>query len=375
MNRNLKGLIAVSLLITVSTSFSAEKLNKDAAGVISPEVVSPETMPNKATTPAIKVDENLVKISADEQEFVDSMVEKYQLDATKMTQWIAMAETKQTIIDAMNRPAEGSLSWTQYSKIFLTKKRLSEGVEFWKKYQKELARAEKTYGVPAEMIVAIIGVETFYGKIKGNYRVLDALYTLGFHYPRRAKFFKSELGHFFRLTEQQNWQPETRIGSYAGAMGYGQFMPSSYISYAVDFDNDGAKDLINNPVDAIGSVAYYFKRYGWKKDQDVIVRARLTNWQASKLSGRSTKTKFTISSLKEKGVVTSSKIAADTKVSLLTFEHESKNEYWMGLHNFYVISRYNRSHMYSMAAYQLSQQLKKAYKAVEQKVAAKVATE
>jgi len=369
MNQIWKGLIAASLLINLTTSNSAENTTEKAS-----EVKSSKDVP---TTPKIaEIDHTTsIKISADEQKFVDNMVEKYQLDAQKMTQWIAMAETKQSIIDAMNRPAEGVLSWTKYSKIFLTERRLKEGLEFWKTYQEELTRAEQTYGVPAEMIVSIIGVETSYGRIKGSYRVLDALYTLGFHYPKRGKFFKSELGHFFRLSEQHNWQPETRIGSYAGAMGYGQFMPSSYISYAVDFDDDGTTDLINNPVDAIGSVAHYFKRHGWKKDQEVVIRARITNWKASKLAGRSTKTKYTVAGLKQKGVVTSANIAVDTKVSLMSFDHETKNEYWMGLQNFYVISRYNRSHMYSMAVHQLSQQLKKAYKPVIKKSETKASAE
>jgi membrane-bound lytic murein transglycosylase B len=364
MNRILKNILSTSLLFIVTASFGSE-------GTASQLPLNTAISNNIPAAESQKEHKTLVNISEDEQKFVETMVEKYQLDSTKMTNWIAMAETKQSIIDAMNRPAEGVLSWAKYSKIFLTKRRLKEGLEFWRKYQKELTRAEQIYGVPAEMIVAIIGVETFYGRIKGNYRVLDALYTLGFHFPKRAKFFKSELGHFFRLTEQQGWQPESRIGSYAGAMGYGQFMPSSYISYAVDFDNDGATDLINNPVDAIGSVANYFKRHGWKKDQDVIFRVHLANWKAAKFSGRSTKTKYSFAELKQKGVVSSAKIAADTKVSLMTFDQESKKEYWMGLHNFYVISRYNHSHMYSLVTYKLSQQLKQAYKPELDEVATK----
>ncbi len=357
MTEIFKSIILTSLLLASTTSYAAENTTTQ------PQLA--DTTVDKASQKSVEknVEKTTPSISADEQKFVDKMVEKYQLDAVKMTQWIAMAEKKQSIIDAMNRPAEGVLSWKKYSKIFLTERRLKEGLEFWKKYQKDIERAEKKYGVPSEIIVSIIGVETSYGRIKGSYRVLDALYTLGFHYPKRAKFFKSELGHFFRLTEQQGWQPETRIGSYAGAMGYGQFMPSSYISYAVDFDNDGNTDLINNPVDAIGSVANYFKRHGWKKDQEVVVRARLTKWQAAKLSGKSTKTKQLFSDLKNNGVVTSTPIDDDTKVSLMTFDQESKKEYYVGLHNFYVISRYNNSRMYSLAAYQLSQQLKKSFKA------------
>lgn len=304
-----------------------------------------------------------VELPKEQKIFIDKLVSEYNLDAKKLTQWLAMAEKKQSIIDAMNRPAEGVMTWKRYRKTFITEKRLNEGLVFWKKYEKEIQRAEDTYGVPAEMIVAIIGVETYYGRIKGNYRIIDALYTLGFHFPRREKFFRSELGHFFRLAEEQKWQIETRKGSYAGAMGYGQFMPSSYISYAVDFDNDGFKDLIDNPVDAIGSVANYFKKHGWKTGEEIVGRARLSNWSAAKLSGRSTKLRHTVAELAEKGVIPAKALAKDEKVSLMTFDQVDRKEYWLGLHNFYVISRYNHSHMYSLAAYQLSQQLKQAFKA------------
>jgi len=357
MTRFLHRIVAIYLLLALPISFAADEITNNP-------VTSNQTTVTRPAEKEPREKELVAKTGSlppEEQKFVIEMAVKHALDATKITQWLEMAETKQSIIDAMDRPAEGVLSWKKYSKIFLTDKRLKEGLVFWKKYHEDIARAEKTYGVPAEMIVAIIGVETFYGRIKGNYRVLDALYTLAFHYPKRAKFFRSELGLFFRLTVQQGWQPETRIGSYAGAMGYGQFMPSSYLSYGVDFDNDGSTDLANNPIDAIGSVAHYFKKHGWRTGEDVIFRARLTNWKASKLSGSSTKLKYQFGELKNNGVVTSAKIPATSKVSLMTFDQESRKEYWLGLHNFYVISRYNHSHMYSMAAYQLSQQLKKHY--------------
>lgn len=298
---------------------------------------------------------------AQQQIFIDNLITKYQLDGSNIKKWLNEARKKQSIIDAMNRPAEGVLSWKKYRKIFMTKKRLDQGIKFWQKYEPDLVRAEKEYGVPAEMIVSIIGIETFYGRIKGNYRVLDALYTLAFHYPKRGKFFRSELGHFFRLTQQQQWQPDSKIGSYAGAMGYGQFMPSSYLSYGVDFDHDGKIDLIDNPVDAIGSVANYFKKHGWVTGGKVVTRAHLINWQASKKAGRSTRLNYKYKDLQQSGVVTKDKLSDDTKVSLMIFDQETQKEYWVGLKNFYVISRYNRSHMYSLVAFQLSQKLKKKF--------------
>lgn len=298
--------------------------------------------------------------SADQAEFITQLVEKKGFGVEQLQQWLAKAKKQQSIIDAMNRPAEGK-AWHQYRPIFLTNKRTNQGVDFWKKYEKQLQQAEEEFQVPANIIVAIIGVETFYGRIKGSYRVLDALYTLGFHYPKRGKFFRNELAEYFTLAKQQQWQPELAKGSYAGAMGYGQFIPSSYLAYAVDFDKDGKVDLINNPVDAIGSVANYFSKHGWKMGEPVIVKASISNWETTRLAGRSTKLKYSVAELAKKGVTLEEKLADNTQISLLKFEQKDKNEYRVGLNNFYVISRYNRSPMYSLAVHQLSQKIKEAF--------------
>jgi len=296
-----------------------------------------------------------------QQIFISKVSKKYKIDKTILEGWLHKAQKKDSIIDAMNHPAEHVLSWKKYRKIFMTKKRVHQGVEFWNKHKVALDKAQKKYGVPAEMIVAIIGVETYYGKIKGSYKVLDALYTLAFYYPKRATFFQQQLAYFFALSKQQQWQPETKIGSYAGAMGYGQFMPGSYLSYGVDFNKDGHIDLIDNPLDAIGSVANYFKRHGWNPGKEVLIKAHLMNWQASKLSGTNPKPLYSLKKFRDSGVIFHSDIKTNTKGSLLVFDQETRKDYWIGLKNFYVISRYNHSHMYSLAAYQLSQQIKKYY--------------
>ncbi len=344
----LVSLFASSALLGKTTIDHTQRINK------------PADM-SRSNNTSVAVNDNRNIEETQQQIFINDLVTKYQLDGSLLKKWLNQARKKQSIIDAMNRPAEGVLSWKKYRQIFMTQKRLDQGIRFWKKYRTELERAEKEYGVPAEMIVAIIGIESFYGRIKGHYRVLDALYTLAFHYPKRGKFFRSELAHFFQLTQQQQWQPESKIGSYAGAMGYGQFMPGSYLSYGVDFDNDGKIDLIDNPIDAIGSVANYFKKHGWIKGGSVATQVHLTHWQAAKKAGRSTRPKYTYRDLINTGVVSTDKLKEDTKVSLMVFDQETKKEYWIGLKNFYVISRYNHSHMYSMVAYQLSQKLKKKF--------------
>ena len=201
---------------------------------------------------------------------IDELVEEQGFDRGELQQVFASAERQQTILEAIARPAEKTKPWHEYRNIFLTDKRERQGREFFAQHRATLARAEHETGVPAEIIVAIIGVETYYGRITGSYRVIDALSTLAFDYPRRSTFFTKELKNYLQLTHEQGFDPLAMKGSYAGAMGYGQFMPSSYRSYAVDFDDDGQIDIWNNPVDAIGSVANYFKRHGWRPGEPVV---------------------------------------------------------------------------------------------------------
>lgn len=324
---------------------------------------SGESIPVKNDYPKANIEQKHLdaKLPKPQLQFIEEVHKKYHIDKNTLTNWLKQAQKKDDIILAMERPAEKVLSWKKYRKIFLSKKRIHEGVEFWHRNKETLNKAQQKFGVPAEMIVAIIGVETFYGRIKGNYRVLDALYTLAFYYPKREKFFRQQLAYYFELSHQQGWKPEINLGSYAGAMGYGQFMPGSYLMYGDDFDEDGHIDLFHNEVDAIGSVAKYFKKHGWKKNGKVLIKAHLMNWQASKLSGTNPKPVNSLSDLRNNGVIFHSDLPVSEKGSLLVFDQETHKEYWIGLKNFFVISRYNHSHMYSLAAYQLSQQIKKHY--------------
>jgi len=230
-------------------------------------------------------------------------------------------------------------------------------VEFYTRYAASLQRAERDYGVPAEIIVAIIGVETRYGRNKGSYRVLDALATLAFDYPKRSEFFSKELKQFFILAREQQLAADELLGSYAGAMGYGQFMPSSYRAYAVDFDGDGSVDIWNNPVDAIGSVANYFRRHGWTPDKPVTAPARVNGDFPREWMNEGLKPTRSIAELAAAGLESQEPFPADALATAMELEGAGGAEYWLGLHNFYVITRYNHSAMYAMSVYQLSQEL------------------
>lgn len=285
------------------------------------------------------------------------------------------AKYKQTIIDAISRPAEKELNWGEYQDIFLTKSRIRAGREFMIENKDALTEAYRKYGVPPVIVTAIIGVETMYGRHRGNFRVLDALVTLAFDYPPRAGFFKKELREFILLVREEN-QPITELqGSYAGAMGYGQFIPSSYRRYAVDFDGDGVRDIWNNPADAIGSVANYFAEHGWRKGEAVVVKARVKNVSGDGPVGGSAlldgafpvaaakfnvslKPSSTIGAMRELGVTTQLVFDETLEVSPMKLVGKEGDEYWLGMRNFYVITRYNHSKLYAMAVFQLSEALR-----------------
>jgi membrane-bound lytic murein transglycosylase B len=297
-------------------------------------------------------------------DFINNMVTKHGFDKDELVKLFNQVKIKQKILDAISRPAERSKAWHEYRKIFLTQKRIRHGVKFWQDNLEILNYAEKVYGVSSEIMVAIIGVETFYGRLQGSYRVMDALSTLGFKYPKRSKFFRSELKHFLLMSKEQKFDPLSKTGSYAGAMGMGQFIPSSFLSYAVDFNGDGKKNIWDDNADAIGSVANYFKKHGWKKGQPVADRVSLkTNNTLSKEDAcrRSCKPKQNISSFKKRGLQGKTRKNDQSLAILLKLKQKNAFEYWLGYNNFYTISRYNHSTLYSMAVYQLSEEIKKAY--------------
>ncbi|VAW33848.1 Membrane-bound lytic murein transglycosylase B [hydrothermal vent metagenome] len=290
--------------------------------------------------------------------FIKSTASNNNLDEQSIRLIINQAKRQQSIIDAMNKPAEKSKQWFEYRAIFLKDKRIKQGVEFWDTHQKTLEAVNKASGVPIEIIVAIIGVETYYGGNKGSYRVIDALYTLAFDYPRRAKFFTKELEKFLVLVTKEKISALETKGSYAGAMGFGQFMPSSYLMYALDYDKDGQRDLLNNIPDAIASVANYLKVHGWKKDQGIAYLAT-ARADFKKLNKQKLKPAFTVKQLNAMGYSTKQKLADDAMVTLTQLQQKDYQEYWFGMHNFYIITRYNHSEMYAMAVYQLAQEIKK----------------
>lgn len=301
------------------------------------------------------------------QSFITMMVDKHGFDRAYVTSLIAGAERKQSILDAISRPAEKTLTWKGYRKIFLGESRIKQGHEFIKTHRETLERAEKTYGVPKQIIAAIIGVETRYGRNKGSYRVLDALATLGFDYPPRSKFFTSELEEYFLLVKEQGFDANAVKGSYAGAMGFGQFISSSYRHYAVDFDGDGVVDIVNNPVDAIGSVANYFKKHGWKKGQPVTATALISDKTNRAVANKKLKPAHTIAQLKAKGYQPSVAFDDSANATAMILKGEQGDEAWLGLKNFYVITRYNHSKLYAMAVYQLSEELKLPPSAISDK--------
>lgn len=297
----------------------------------------------------------------DRDAFIDEMVTKHQFERSEVTAVLERAQLNQAVLDAIQRPWEAK-PWYQYHPIFLTDKRLAAGLRFWQQHADTLARAEAEFGVPAAVIVAIIGVETFYGEYKGNYPVLDALYTLGFHYPPRAKFFRSELQQYLLLTREENLDLNELQGSYAGAMGYGQFISSSYRHYAIDFDGDGVRDLLTNPVDAIGSVANYFARHGWQAEKPVAIELPAHGAHAD-LVTEGMKPVQSIAELQQRGLQLAATTSLETNQvgKVFAFEQPDSVDHWLGLHNFYVITRYNHSPLYAMVVHQFSEQLARNY--------------
>ncbi len=293
--------------------------------------------------------------------FTDRMVSEHGFERSRVEALLAQAERKQSILDAIARPAERTLEWKDYRRIFIQESRIEQGVEFWREHRATLERAHKEYGVPPQIIVAVIGVETRYGRHKGNYRVLDALATLGFDYPPRSKFFGKQLEEYLLMTREQSLDPLELKGSYAGAMGFGQFIPSSYRSFAVDFDGDGVADIVNNPVDAIGSVANYFARHHWRQGEAVVLAADVAKQHDAEVFEAGLKPKWSVAQLADKGVRSYAKLDGDAMASAIRFIGDEGEEHWLGLHNFYVITRYNHSSMYAMAVYQLSQLVAQRY--------------
>lgn len=291
------------------------------------------------------------------QAYMAELVAEHGFAAAELEELFAQAERRQGIIDAISRPAERVLKWHEYREIFLQEPRISQGLEFWSEHEAVLEEAQRVYGVPPEYVLAILGVETRYGRVKGSHRVLDALATLAFDYPPRAAFFRRELTQFLLLTREEARNPLDLMGSYAGAMGYGQFIPSSFRAYAVDFDGDGQRDIWGNSRDAVGSIANYFKRHGWRADAPVAVQVNVKGNVDGVLATQALELQHTVADLVRSGVLVDG-LAPDKRAALFHMDGAGGDEYWVGFNNFYVITRYNRSRLYALAVHQLSQAIK-----------------
>jgi len=291
--------------------------------------------------------------------FIDEMVKEHEFDRAALSAVLAKAEIKPSIIEKISTPAERKLNWGEYRKIFITKERINAGATFWHENKEMLERIALETGVPIEMIVGIIGVETYFGRITGKDRVIDALATLAFDYPPRSTFFRRELKQFLILAREEELDPTEPLGSYAGAMGRPQFMPSSFRAYAVDSTGDGKRDIWNNWADVAGSIANYFLAHRWRAEEEVVTQATLSSaWKSPIPTPANTlEMTDTVESLSKKGIMFATDLCADSKGRLLTYEGDDGIEHWVGFHNFFVITKYNRSVMYALAAHQLGQMI------------------
>jgi membrane-bound lytic murein transglycosylase B len=297
--------------------------------------------------------------------FVDEMAQRHGFPAAELEQLFADVQLQPGVIEAIERPGEAR-PWYEYRKQFLTEQHVRRGLAYWKQHQAALDRASRDYGVPPEIILGILGVETSYGRNPGRYRVIDALATLWLQHPPRAGFFRRELEEFLLLAREQKLDPRSVRGSYAGAIGIAQFIPSSYRRYAVDFDGDGRRDLAGNPADAIGSIANFLRVHGWSSMDPVSDTVRLEGTQYFWVEKFGVRPVLSVRELVRYGIYPLQHTNnTDRRASLLSFEGEDGPFYRLGYNNFYVITRYNRSKRYALAVLELSERLREA-RAAEQ---------
>ena len=315
------------------------------------------SLPDTAT----RLDPTEKKVAA----FVDEMVTEHEFDRDELQALLGQAEIKQSILDLISAPAEKKLTWAEYRKIFITPERVAAGAAFWRDNEAMLQRIATETGVPVEMLVGIIGVETYFGRITGGNRVIDALSTLAFAYPPRAKFFRKELVEFLLLAREEGIDALQPTGSYAGAMGRPQFMPSSYRAYAVDASGDGKRDIWENWTDVAGSIANYFVAHGWRQGDGVAAQATLgSQWDGAPPQPKNRlKATQSVAALSRQGVVFATGLPNKSAAELMSFEGSDGLEFWVGFHNFFVITKYNRSSMYALAVYQLGQEIRAAVEA------------
>ena len=306
-------------------------------------------------------------VRPDVERFMADLVERHAFDADELRRVFAQARREEGVLEAMRAQPRQSDSWEAYRALFVNERHVRAGLDFWKAHAPTLARARVLYGVPEEIIVAIIGIETFYGRNTGRWRVIDALATLAFDYPPRAPFFRGELENYLLFARDLQLDVFAVKGSYAGAIGIPQFMPGSYLRYAVDFDGDGHTDLRANPVDAVGSVANFLLRHGWKRGEPVQRAARVSGSEHEALVDGGVLPRHTIEELRAHGVeVQGAPLPEGTRAVLLRLETpERPADFRIGLHNFYVLTRYNRSVFYALSAADLARQIRAARRSQE----------
>ena len=312
--------------------------------------------------PALEIATGDYQGRADVVEFVKRIAAESSYSEQELVELFGQVEKQEHLFAQLDRPAEKELDWYQYRAIFIKDKRISRGVEFWREHSQLLAEVSEKTGVPEEIIVAIIGVETFYGIYKGKDPVFDSLVTLAFDYPRRAKFFTRELEQFLLLAKEQRFDVRALRGSYAGAMGMPQFISSSYRSYAIDFDGDGQVNLFDSIADIAGSVANYFVKHGWQRGGRVARPLVAVEDNSIHLLEPGMKPNYRWLRLKQSGLTSKFEIEEDAQVALILLQQRDHPEYWAGFQNFYVITRYNHSEMYAMAVYQLAKLISYEYK-------------
>ncbi|MCC7258708.1 MAG: lytic murein transglycosylase B [Gammaproteobacteria bacterium] len=298
------------------------------------------------------------------QAYVNDLVKEHGLDADYLLAMLEGAETQQSILDAMARPAEKTRPWKDYRGIFLTPERIEAGSAFWKEQDARLTQVATRTGVPPEMLTGILGVETWFGTRAGRYRLLDSLATLAFDYPPRSGFFRGELTQLFLLARDEGLDVSQAVGSYAGAMGAPQFIPSSYRNFAVDGDGDGKRDLFNSWDDVLASIANYFVMHKWRPGEPVVTRATLARPTDRQPGDNGLAPDSTVAGLRKLGVRFTTDLGADAPAGLVVLQGEEGPEYWVAFHNFYVVTRYNRSTMYALAVYQLGQAIGEARRSV-----------
>ncbi|MEA3173845.1 MAG: rane-bound lytic murein transglycosylase [Gammaproteobacteria bacterium] len=302
---------------------------------------------------------------AEVKDFIAHMSSAYSFKKRPLRKLLNSAQSQPAILDAMEKPAEKAKQWFEYRPIFLNERRIREGTDFWLAHRQALDQASIRSGVAPEYLAAILGVETYYGRLTGSYRVIDALVTLSFDFPARAKFFRDELEQYLLLTRDMHLDPLTLKGSYAGAMGAPQFMPSNYRRYAVDANADGHIDLWTNWADVCASVGNYLKEHGWNAGEPVLTDASADPDKVADLDGRKLALSDTVGSLMAKGVSFESPLPADAPALLIAADEADGVHWRVGYNNFYVITRYNHSALYAMAVYELASAVKQRILAID----------